>query len=275
MVGTIRNGAKFLEKEVERFEQVFGQIGNVSFYLVESDSQDATLEVLKKLSDQKSNFLYKSMGFLLPEIPSRIERITLCRNEYVAFIRQSLFMGTEDYVVVVDFDNRHTLLNAESIRIALSREVEWSALFANQKGKYYDLLALRHPIWCPNNIYDELNWYRENTPSLPAKKYAIFNKMLCIPPYADLISVDSAFGGLGIYKAELFQKHDYQPMESDSKSECEHVVLNRKIGKEGGCLYIDPQLTNFSWIQHSLESYKVWRFIFQLKKFLHHRMGCA
>jgi len=206
-------------------------------------------------------------------IPSRVNRIAACRNVYVEAIRESDDFRNSDFIVVADFDNRNSLLSSENIKVATYRPGNWSGLFANQAWKYYDIFALRHPIWCPSNILDEIDWYKKELPGLPAKEIATFNRMLKISKSRDLIEVNSAFGGLGIYRTSCFINHDYTYSESDSPQESEYVILNRKIVRGGGHLFIDPQLLNFRFIHHSLESISWLRKLYKSKKRLNRLMN--
>lgn len=266
IVGTIRNSARNLRSEVARYQGIFSQLGEVNFFLVESDSKDKTTDVLLELAKKYTNFRFVSLGNLENRYPSRVERITHCRNAYVSEIRKSPTLRSADFTIVADLDNKSRLLTARNIEVSLNRNIQWSALFANQKHKYYDIYALRHPIWCPNDIREEIAWYKKYFPNYSAKDLATFKKMIKIPTDSDPIPVDSAFGGLGIYRTESFLKFDYTPTNSNSHEISEHVVLNRKIVEGGGKIYIDPQLLNFGWIHHSLETYRWWRMVNLLKK---------
>ena len=266
IVGTVRDSNKYLRSEVYRFHNLFSKLGPTSFFLVESDSRDGTTETLARLAKEIGSFNFVSLGDLQNLYPSRVERIAECRNRYVSEIRNSKVLSEATYTVVVDLDNKSNLLTLENVKVALNREVSWSALFANQKQKYYDIFALRHPIWCPNNIIDEIEWFERYFPNYSAKELATFRKMITIPTESDLIQVESAFGGLGIYRTTCFLNYDYAAIDSNRFLESEHVTFNRKIIKGGGNLFIDPQLLNFGWIHHSLESFLWWRKIDLIRK---------
>jgi hypothetical protein len=75
-----------------------------------------------------------------------------------------------------------------------------------------------------------------------------------------MISVDSAFGGLGLYRKNLFLEHDYTSNSNDY-FESEHVVFHKKIKEAQGTLLIVPNLTNFSWGPHNLSKFKIFRFL--------------
>jgi hypothetical protein len=72
----------------------------------------------------------------------------------------------------------------------------WDVVYANNPQNYYDLYALRDERLCFGpEIIGELFWTQ-----LPNFK---------INPNNNLIPVYSAFGGIGIYKKEIFKKHKF------------------------------------------------------------------
>jgi len=273
VVGTVRNVSRQLEKEIKVLKQALEPIGDVAFFVVESDSLDATKRTLDLLVEKYKNFTYKSLGDLEPSIPDRIERLIFCRNVYVQEIRKSKHLSQSDFVIVVDLDGINKKLKAESVKLSLSRKENWDVICANQTRKYYDLLALRHKFWCPQNVFDEYYWLRGVLTWKKAKKYTIYNKMIRIPREYGLISVDSAFGGFAIYKTRHFMFHDYTRLPRDSHSDIDHVIFNRRIIESGGNIFIDSQLINAHWTKHSLSSFPMFRGLANFKKRLMRYFG--
>jgi hypothetical protein len=93
-----------------------------------------------------------------------------------------------------------------------------------------------------------------------AKELAIWSKMKKIRKSSPLIPVDSAFGGLGIYRKDVFMNFDYS-LPPEHLHESEHVSLHKKIRDSNGLLFIVPKMTNFSWGTHNLSSYKLLRML--------------
>jgi len=81
------------------------------------------------------------------------------------------------------------------------------------------------------------------------------------------IIVDSAFGGMAIYRSWVFDQFDYT---IDSipigQSESEHIALNYKVKLAGGNLFIVPKFTNFGWNPHNLASFKTLRRLDRITK---------
>jgi hypothetical protein len=77
-----------------------------------------------------------------------------------------------------------------------------------------------------------------------ARKKAIYSKMIKIKRDEDWIEVNSGFGGLGIYKAELFKHFDYSLHEGDLDFESEHVAFSKRITEDGKRIFINPKMIN-------------------------------
>jgi hypothetical protein len=64
------------------------------------------------------------------------------------------------------------------------------------------------------------------------------------------IPVQSAFGGIAIYKTKIFFDSDYG--SSDSTEGCEHVDFNLKASMLGYRLVINPAFVNSHWNSYNL-----------------------
>ncbi len=229
-------------------------------FLVESDSNDNSMEILDRLEIKFDFFTYVSLGDLEETIPNRIDRLIFCRNRYINEIRSNLRFRNAQYILMIDLDNRNSMLNTNSIRRSIENSRDWAALFCNQKGRYYDILALRHPFWCPRSVWEEISWLSKIVSKGEAKKIAVHSRMIKVPSHSDLIPVQSAYGGLAIYKTSYLLDHDFSREPNDSLWDIDFVILNRKIIRSGGKLFIDPQLINLRWNHHSLDYFRVYRY---------------
>jgi len=258
VTGLARNTQDHLAVEIRKvYEQLSEIFSAVKFLIVESDSSDKTLDELVKIKTRMHNFDFVSLGQLESSYLDRIERLTKCRNVYVDAIRFNNFYKDTEYIVVLDFDIRNNRLDLSALRFWLTQK-NWAALFANQTGCYYDIYALRKNGWNEIDCFVEYKKLRSHLPEQLAKKRAIWSKMIRIPKNSKPIKVESAFGGLAIYRREVFTRYDYQPIVNRFE-ESEHVVLHRKIGGDLGDLLIIPNLTNFSWNPHNLSKYSIFR----------------
>lgn len=249
IVGTIRDGGKYLKSSITQLYDIFSSIGKTKIFIVESDSNDATREILREYTSKNSFLNFVSFENLDTKFPDRIERLIFCRNTYVDMIRELNADSNFKYIVVADLDGINKKLSRESVCKALSSDFPWDVLTANQKY-YYDILSLRHRIWCPNNYLEDYEWFRIYFSPYQSMKLALYDKMIKIPKTHDPIEVESAFGGLAIYQSWVFQKFDYS-RNIGFKSDNEHTLLNKKIKLYGGVIYIHPALYNSGYNEHN------------------------
>lgn len=271
-MGTTSNSASLIRKDLSRVIEAFKDFSIDLIFLVESDSTDSTVSVLEGIKDNLKNFDYVSFGFLRNQFPNRIDRIRYCRNIYVQKIREYSAGRELEFVVVVDLDGMNSKLTLKGVR-SIFRSQEWDVVLANQLGGYYDLLALRHPSWCPSDVLEELKIIQKGIDKShislfailkrfkrrlafdKARRTAIYSKMRIISPFSSWIKVDSGFGGLGIYRSGVFLNHDYSVDDSSDLFESEHVTLSRKICKSGGSIYINPRLINNFFNTYNINRY--------------------
>ncbi len=260
MAGLTRDSAKYIRNEIKHLEKLFTEFGEVSFHLIESDSSDNTVGVLDLLHKEFARLTFKSMGNLEPQIPLRTERLRLCRNEYVSWVRAN--SQAFDYVVIVDFDGMNKNLTKSGIQSSLDKESLWSACFPNQLLGYYDLYALRCLGWIEQdflpalrNQIEELDTKEITSPFRRLRRFlksdsirrkVVYENMRMLAPWSPLIAVESAFGALAIYKTECFMISDYGIIKSDY-SECEHVFFHKKLVSNGQRLLINPRMIN-NWV---------------------------
>lgn len=265
IVGTVRNLQGSLSREIRVMQRAFTAASNIDFYLVESDSTDSTVSELQELEDKIRNFSWVSLGILSHSLPNRIERLRKCRNEYVSYIRNNILRNQWDYVVVADLDGVNSALSAESVNNLIPYVNRFDIFLPNQTRGYYDLLALRHEYWMPNNCFQELNWRLQflnaekgflGSISHWVAKYRlrsqiIYSRMLNIPSSAQPIEVSSGFGGLGVYRSELFRECDYSAL-GEKSYECEHVDFNLKLSGKGYRFAIIPNFINSHWNTYNI-----------------------
>ena len=273
LVGTVRNVSGTLRAEVMEKKRLFENFGKVNVYLVESDSSDQTRDVLVQLTQADPTIQFCTLGDIGDRIPDRIERLRNCRNAYVDYIRR-FPKNTWKFVVVLDWDGMNSRLSFDGIQNTFLRRSEWDACFPVQSHGYYDLLALREKIWMPQN---PLQLIRQEISSLgldakdvsPVKKLfneykkdrirkrQLYEKMKVFHRQDELIEVESAFGGMGVYRSEIFQEINYDKFENDE--ECEHVDFNKRALSFGYRIRINPGMINSGWNSYNVNRYFVVR----------------
>jgi hypothetical protein len=262
VTGLARDVAKFIPRELNRIEKGMNEIfEKVNFLIIESDSKDKTEKVLEGIKKERNNFSYKSLGTIESIFPNRIQRLAFCRNVYVKEIRENKLYKDVDFVAIVDFDIKNNRLRLNELKNLINNH-SWDAIFANQTGRYYDIYALRKKGWVENDCFDDYKKFSMSMSSQDAKELAIWSKMRKIGVNSPLLPVDSAFGGLGVYRKNVFINFDYS-LTNENIHESEHVSLHKKITDSNGLLFIVPNMTNFSWNAHNLSSFKLLRMLDQ------------
>lgn len=284
LVGTVSNVSKKIQSEIVRFEGEMSKVGSIEYFLVESDSTDTTSAILENLKSKYSNFQFKSLGELRTQIPDRVERIRSCRNVYVEYIRKNLNSKSWDYVVVADLDGMNSQLTRTRFANSILQMKNWDALFANQKYGYYDILALRSVGWVESDLLrslredETISGKRSAKWSLIAylrnqkrRQNALYSKMRRIPQDTEIIRVESAFGGLGIYKPELFVKFDYSLNDGELPDGSEHITFHKKCADSGYLLGINPKLINAYINEYNINKHYLVRFLRDFKRYMGHR----
>jgi hypothetical protein len=249
--GTARNLEKYINSEIEHLDSCTNNFKKKFFFVVESDSSDETVALLEQLSKNRANFNYYSFGNLSKQFPKRTKRLEICRNKIVEEVKNNVDYRSIDYVLIADLDNVNQLLTADKINRCWQLKKDWDILTANQSELYYDIWALRHPDWSNQDCIHQLDRLKNFVSKEQAENLAVRSKQVYIGENFDLLEVDSAFGGLGIYKKEVFIQGHYEGLDSEGNEICEHVKFHESIKVHGFKIYINPALINFNGSQDS------------------------
>ena len=273
IVGVVKNCQNTFEKEFNRLVKSCESVEVVGSYFVESDSSDCTVEILERLKHKRDNFHFESLGSLISSIPHRIHRIRYCRNAYVAFLRTNYSISELDFVIVADMDGINSALHKFSIDSCFKTD-HWDALFSNQLLGISDLLALRAPNWVESDYLVELENSRHSLRAMAAPKSlfskvtrylqydktrvnVIYDRMRYIGFSKELLPVDSAFGGIGIYRSWCFFNSDYS--EEGGPGVCEHVSFHNRLKSSGAKLYINPRFINSIFNTYNINKFFIIR----------------
>lgn len=250
-VGIIRNGAAPLRRSVTTIDQAFGFAQKRKWLVIESDSDDNTLAVLGDLQKEIPSFSFQSLGILKDKIPERTHRIAYCRNAYLDEISANPQYKDVEYVVMADLDGVNDALDWKAALSCWTR-IDWDACFANQTGAYYDIWALRHPVWSPNDCWQMHSFLVSNGVDPSYASYAaIGSRMIEISPDAPWIEVNSAFGGLGIYRRSVLNNIRFDGRSPSAQQACEWVGFNQTLRARGHKLFINPKMINCGFNEHS------------------------
>ena len=213
-----------------------------AFVFVENDSDDDTKALLKAWAAERPDATLLELDGLEARGLKRTDRIGVCRNAYMDFIRGSPLVHY-DHLVMLDADG----VNRPPIDVeGFARGRDWleehraAAVFANSQPFYYDVYALRHPTWCPRNWSTDIRERPAGMSEEEARQRFVSDRQILIPRTAEPIEVTSAFGGLAIYRMADALAGRYVGLSEHGGQVCEHVGFNQDIVRAGGRLFILP-----------------------------------
>jgi hypothetical protein len=176
--------------------------------IYENNSSDNTVAELNKYSDnnniiiisenidisKKENFVIWSYTEITgSDHPCRIEMISNARNKVLNEINNDNY-SDYSYVIWIDMDSSGW--DILGIIDSFNKKDLWDVVYSNNKVNYYDIYALRCETYpFGPEIIGEYFWL--NLPRITIEKNN------------SLIPVYSAFGGIGIYKKELFKLYNF------------------------------------------------------------------
>ena len=254
VVGSVRNCEKYLRRDILRIKNALAEAKDIYWMIIESDSTDQSISVLTGLKNEIKNFNYISLGDLRYKIPIRTERIAYCRNIYLDQIRHNANYENVEYIIVSDFDGMNEYLTSSSLESCWDR-FDWDVCTANQRGAYYDLWALRHNEWSPNDCFKQYQYYIKLGVSAAKAYYvSVYARMIKIPSSSEWIEVNSSFGGLAVYKKNSILNAKYVGLTDSNEEICEHVTFHQQLKSNGFRIFINPKLINTKHCEHT---YKV------------------
>lgn len=268
--GVAFNCAIHLEKVLENIKQYASNFKEVAFVFVENDSTDGTKEIFDRWKSSQPNCTILTMDGI-SSIKQRTVRLEIVRNACLEFIRTDTLLSQYDYIILTDMDDvgSYTVSSdqiLESVEF-LEASADHAAVFANQEGAYYDLWALRHPVICPKDVWEQMldKVMIGGESEEVAYQETFKDKIFRLPRETGLVEVESAFGGFGVYKRLFAISHGLCYVGSKVKiircqdgvvvrriQTCEHVHFHAGIRKLGGRLFINPKLINRGDVSYGL-----------------------
>tara|TARA_B100001057_G_scaffold501098_1_gene620499 strand:+ start:19 stop:855 length:837 start_codon:yes stop_codon:yes gene_type:complete len=263
---TIKNEAKNLKKFFKIIDDIIFKFEDYFLIFVESESIDKSSSILRNYLKNRRGQL---ITFKLNNKFNRIKNLELCRNKYLDHIKNENALLKFDYLVVMDVDGVNNKLNYAKIKNSLDFQKDWSAIFPNQKYYYYDIFALRISNLIEENFVEKVQFEYaiKKVKSLKKIFYENLTKFFFVTRKKKnrFINVNSAFGGLGIYKLDRVIKFKY---DSNNGKDCEHVKLNESLNSKFGKLFIDKELINSYGInKHTLNGLLCSKINFFAKRF--------
>lgn len=256
--GPARNCARTIRSDLANLRTATAWIPKVQFLVVESDSDDTTVATLRKLAAEWPALQVVTLGALREHMPERTDRIAHARNTCLEALRSDPRYAEVDHLIMADLDGMCRDLTAEALRSCWALGAPWDAVCANQGDFYYDVWTLRHPQWCPGDAWHDRNDLVPLIGEAEADNVAIFSRMIHIPRNAVPIEVDSAFGGLAVYKRAALDGVQYAGHAKDGRTASDHVAMNLEMRAFGRHIFIHPGLINARKTKHAGRK-KFWR----------------
>lgn len=236
ILGLARNLQHTLYDNLISISSISKYAKNVHYFIYENDSSDNTVAILEKCKQSINNFNYQSESLNLKsfhhltlesklELKSieRTENLAKHRNVCLSYVKDNL--QDSDFVIVIDLDFEKFSLDgvlnsfgwlAEDFTDAMvGTSLELKHLFSNEHKNLwnYDCWAYRGTWW------EDLQKYSKSYGYDPMLWFGFWQ----LPVGSQPVHVNSAFGGIGIYKTQQYISVKYEGYD------CEHVCLHKNL----------------------------------------------
>lgn len=236
-----KNCERTLQPTLEKLIELGTSFDAFYVFIVENDSHDGTKHLIQLWEERLNGRLVAVSADGLDDlIPSRIVRLAACRNLAIQSVAHSRF--DPDYLMAVDADGIvGQAFSVDGFLSCFQYEPIWDGVFPVGDKHYYDIYALRHPDISPDDYIQRI--YETHASIRPefASYLSATPRTLPLQFLSSWLQVESAFGGLGLYRWSKVKNHVYTGLEGD-KEICEHVTFHRQLVQSGGSLYINPSM---------------------------------
>lgn len=228
-------GEENTHKLIKRLNYLTKKWKDYRIIIYAADSTDLTFPILKNYGKYNKRIILPTETFNKDGL-NRIEKMSCLRN----ILRNNLLKleFIPDYVMLQDCDLASGISIdgiAHSISYLLPnknfKKSSTDVIFAN--GIINEFLIDCHLPYIGYFYYDAFAYIED-----PRNSNAPLIKNMVLRRGEELVPVISAFGGMAIYKYNVFKRFQY-----DIQSyECEHINLHKKMYKAGYRLAINPSL---------------------------------
>ncbi len=243
IAGPARNNEDTLAVEVSTLLNSVVGFQKAYCLVIESDSTDGTVGELERLKQSTPLFDFISLGHLATRMSKRTERLAFARNRILEEVRSNPLYANVDIIIMADLDGINRSITREKIESCWNLSEPWDVITAVQSERYYDIWALRHPDWSPIDCFTHRSRLEKVIGKDAANTLAVKAKQVVLPSHG-MIEVDSAFGGLAMYKREALLAGHYIGLDQSGNEACEHVSFHNDLRKAGYRIYINCALVN-------------------------------
>jgi hypothetical protein len=245
IVGIARNAMPFLQNTLALVDEVAAGFRKTQMFVYENDSEDSTAATLDQFSTRQwVDVVHEwlnvedTRGFEA----SRTERLARARNICLEWVRHHAADTT--WTIMLDMDP-HGGFSVDgvfhSIACLADRSLSYAATLAGGMASY-SLYLMRGDGGLPHIAhYDAwaarpLCWWRDRRQEIGMAWFSQF-----LPPVgAPVVPMNSAFGGLAVYRTSAFLSGGY------SGEDCEHVPHHRRMRQAGWQMYLNPGCRYFA-----------------------------
>ena len=216
VIGITKNNASCISKGIKNMIKISNLFKESIVYLYENDSHDSTPEILAQWKENYSNKFYYTSDKNVHKYNFHTQNIAQARQKALDWVRENY--ADFELLIIIDPDLYYDINNV-GILDTLNNWDKWDVCFANgiynHKGMTWDAFAMRladqNIPWQGNknyfsNFHKKANW---GTGRIITKWTEVY----------------SAFGGLGMYKADVLKNVNYDLTSID----CEHVPFHYNI----------------------------------------------
>jgi hypothetical protein len=236
--GTCKNGENHLPKIFENIKFISTLFKETRCVFSESDSTDKTFELMKNFNSVIPTDAV-SLGSLSHTLPYRVQRIVAGRSAYLDIVESKY--SDFDLLLCLDLDEVNIEPITEEAITSCFKFDEWDMMTANHGHKYYDLWALRHPIWMPFDCWEMYHHH----PKFFTKEYAynffIGSRFIHIDENLPFIQVYSAFGGAAFIKIKSINGSRPFPFNSRGEEQADWPSFCSKLNGGKPKIYINPK----------------------------------
>jgi cephalosporin hydroxylase len=241
--GTVRNAEKYIENNLKNIDKCGNKFNSYKVIIYENDSSDKTRKILEE--NKKDNYIYIFEDNI--KEPLRTIRISNGRNKILDKVREINSNNEYNFLVMMDLDDINSSGKFVDSIESCFNNMDWDVLTGNQSDTYYDIWAFRKKSLLDYDCWKEVRNATSNGMNQgDAENKYVWDVIKKFEPQG-LIEVDSAFGGIAIYKLKSIPNHcSYKGKYDEDNSElCEHVPFNNCIKNAGGKNFINTEfLTN-------------------------------